>query len=120
MTAGTNGASMRTAVDIVATKLGHQSRYEINSCGARLIRALLQRPRVREAVERIAGVSNGPDIVSNMAISLGIKNFMRAVRFRRPRRTDLPTGQIHDPAGVAREGHEVAGRIAPGRRRYGQ
>lgn len=65
MTAGTNGASMRGAASAVAAKLGPRE--------ARLLRALLLGSTRREEVDRVAGASNGPDVVMCLKRATGIE-----------------------------------------------
>ena len=67
------GAAIRSAIYAVAAKLGPQSRDFTHPREARLIRALLQRPHMREELDRIAGVSNGPDLVMNVKNTIGLK-----------------------------------------------
>ena len=69
---GGGGAVIRSAADTIAAKLGPHSRDYTHSREARLIRALLQRPHMREELDRIAGVSNGPDLIMNVKNTVGL------------------------------------------------
>ena len=73
LTVAVGGAAMHNAANVIAAKFGPLSRGDTHPREARLIRALLQGPLMREEVDRIAGVSNGPDLVMNVRNSIGLK-----------------------------------------------
>ena len=65
MTSTENGVSMVVTASALAAKLGPRE--------LRLLCALMLGPVRREEVDRVAGASNGPDVVMRLKRAIGIK-----------------------------------------------